>query len=174
MDKKLSTLGVFASLAGKAGSFARRSWFEQVWFIPVWLLLGVSRFLILTIHFRHMASWLGVNAGIEPWIPLVNLDGEAHSRSIARVIAMASRYTPWESNCFPQAVVARMLLGLYGVPYGLFFGVSRSSKEAEMEAHAWVTAGRVRVSGGEGFEEFTVVGSFISPCVASFTSDMTE
>ncbi len=150
----------FPVLIRKLKSFARRSWFEKVWLIPVWIMLGISRFLILTIHFRRMAPLLGKQAGIAPWIPLIDPACEARGRSIARVISLASRYTPWVSNCFPQAVTARLMLGLYGVPYGLYFGVERDS--GKMKAHAWVAAGRVRVTGGNSFGKFAVVGCFVS------------
>jgi len=146
----------------KAKSFARSSWFVKCWFFPVWLMLGICRFLILTIHFRRMAPWLGEQAGIAPWVPLLDPGSENRARSVARVVQMASRYTPWESNCFPRAVVARILLGFYGVPYSLFFGVSRGSTDVEMEAHAWLVSGRVSVTGGASFGKFTVVRCFFS------------
>jgi hypothetical protein len=83
--------------------------------------------------------------------------------SVAHVIALAARYTPWKSNCFPQAVTAKVLLGLYDIPNSLFFGVYRDPMEVALKAHAWVAAGRVRVTGGAGFEQFTVVSCFVSP-----------
>lgn len=151
-----------STLIRKARSFARCSTFEKLWLLPVWMMLGLCRFLILTIHFRRMAPMLGINAGIDPWVPLIDPASEARAIQIRRVISMASKYTPWVSNCFPQAVTARILLGLYGVPYCLFFGVSRDPTTADMKAHAWVASGRVRVTGGTGFGEFAVVGCFAS------------
>ena len=37
---------------------------------------------------------------------------------------------------------------------------------AGMKAHAWVAAGRVPVTGGVSFAQFTVVGCFVAPCLA--------
>lgn len=161
---------LLSTLVRKLRSFARRSWFEKLWFLPVWVLLGLARFSILTIHFRRMAPWLGTQAGINPWIPLSDPAGEERALHIGRVISMASGYTPWQSNCFPQAVTARILLGLYGVPYCLFFGVSRDPADSGMKAHAWVASGRVRVTGGAGFNDFTVVGCFVSSDQHALTS----
>lgn len=84
----------------KLHSFARRSTFEKRWFLPVWILLGLSRLLILTVHFRRMAPWLGMRAGIDPWIPLIDPAAQARAVQIGRVIALASNYTPWLSNFF--------------------------------------------------------------------------
>lgn len=150
-------------LARKARSFARRPLFDQMWFIPVWMLLGASRFLILFIPFRTLAARLGRHSGIDPWVPLLDVRQESRARAISRVVLMAAKYTPWVSNCFPQALAARTLLSLYGIPYCLFFGIDREADHGKMQAHAWIVSGRIRVCGGESFDQFTVVGCFASP-----------
>ena len=88
---------------------------------------------------------------------------------------LAARYTPWTSNCFPQAVVARMLLGIHRIPYAIHFGLMPESRtgsgapapaaprSAGMRAHAWVVAGRVPVTGGHAFHQYTVVGVVAGP-----------
>ncbi len=156
---------MISTLIRKARGFARRSRFEQAWFVPAWLLLGAGRLLILAVPFRSLAGHLGMRAGIAPWAPLINARREAKALAISRVIRMAARYTPWTSNCFVQAVAARVLLGIHGIPYCLFFGVGRDPG-AELQAHAWVVSGRVQVSGGESFDKFTVVGCFAAPELA--------
>ena len=60
-------------------------------------------------------------------------------------------------------MVARSLLGLRGLPYGLYLGLRKDAKEAGgMAAHAWVCTGPVAVTGGRSFGQFTVVGVFVS------------
>lgn len=152
-------------LARKARAFLRLSAFEQVWFIPVWVMLGLARAVILTLSFRRLAPHLGIHAGVHPWLPLLNRGQEARALRIGRVVRLAARYTPWESNCFPQAVTARLLLGWYGIPYALFFGLAK--EHGEMKAHAWVAAGRVRVSGGNSFHHYTTVGCFYAHRLAA-------
>lgn len=154
-------------LTRKARGFARRPRFEQAWFFPAWLLLGASRLLVLAVPFRSLAPHLGTHSGAAPWVPLIDARREATALSIARVVKMAARHTPWVSNCFPQAVTARILLGLHSIPYCIFFGVSRQPADGAMQAHAWVASGRVRVTGGASFDRFTVVGCFVAPSLAS-------
>lgn len=154
-------------LLHKARSFQRLPYFEQLWFLPVWWLLGLSRFAILAFAFRRLAPWLGVQAQACVWLPVLDRREETLALHISRVVRLASRYTPWQSNCFPQTVVARLLLGLYGVPYTLFFGLTRDQDASEIKAHAWVVAGRVSVAGGRSFDQFTVVGSFVAPQLAA-------
>jgi len=154
---------VFRVLVRKARSFLHQPASIQIGLLPVFLLLGLAKALILIVPFRRLAPRLGVSVGVSPWVPVLEPGQEARALLVGRLVRLAARYTPWDSNCFPQAVVARLLLGLYGIPYALYFGVMRNDQSAEMKAHAWVVAGRIRVTGGTSFGRFTVVGCFVSP-----------
>jgi hypothetical protein len=157
----------WARLRRKAVSFFRQPLFIQVWFPAAWVILGLGKALIFGVSFRRLAPRLGRRSGIAPWVPLLTPAQEGRALLIGRTVRLAARYTPWHSNCFPQAVAARVLLGLYRVPYVLYFGLMRDPAEpASLKAHAWVTAGRVRVTGGTSFGQFTVVGSFVAPGLA--------
>jgi hypothetical protein len=154
-------------LQRKVATFARQPRFIQAWFVPTWILLGLGKALIFGVSFRRLAPRLGRRAGIAPWVPLLTPAQEGRALLIGRTVRLAARYTPWDSNCFPQAVAARVLLGLYRVPYVLYFGLMRDPAEpANLKAHAWVAAGRVRVTGGTSFGQFTVVGAFVAPGLA--------
>lgn len=147
----------------KLARFSRYPGFVKGWFIPVWLLLGLARLAILTVSFRRLAPRLGHSVGIAPWLPLLTEREAKKARLTSQVIRLAARYTPWESNCFPQAITARIMLGIHHVPYCAFFGLRRNANTGAFDAHAWVAAGRVRVIGETSFHLYTVVGVFASP-----------
>ncbi len=155
----------------KVPRFFGHSIFVKLWFFPVWLGLGVAKLAIFMFSFKKLAPWLGTADGVVPWLPLIDARQLHRARLIKQVICLAARYTPWDSNCFPQAVLARMMLGLYQVPYCLFFGVRRNSQRSLFDAHAWVSAGRVRVIGGESFNDYVVVGMYVSPQFAKNRGD---
>lgn len=146
----------------KAAGFARQPGFVRAWFLPVWLSLGLARLLILRVPIRHYAAWLGCRSDGAPWLPLVEAADEARARAISQVVRLAARYTPWQSNCFPQAIVARFLLRLHRIPHALFLGAAPADGRS-LAAHAWVAAGPVRVTGGDGFGRFGVLGCFVYP-----------
>ena len=148
------------SIARKSRSFLALPLFTQLWLVPAWLLLGLSRAMILLLSFRRLAPWLGKLHQDGALVPLLDSRQEARARTLKHVVQLAARYTPWTSNCFPQAVTARLLLGLHGIPFALYFGVARDADTAAMLAHAWVTAGKVPVSGGNSFGRYTVVACF--------------
>lgn len=70
----------------------------------------------------------------------------------------AAARTPWRSDCFPQALAARVLLRAAGVPHVVTFGLRRGETDA-LKAHVWVAAGPVAVTGGSG-TSWTGVGTF--------------
>lgn len=158
------------SISRKLTSFLRLPAFIKIWFVPLWILLGIAKALIFFVSFKKLASHLGVNMGVSPLIPLIPRDQEIRAMLIGRAVQLAAKYTPWNSNCFPQAIVARFLLGLYRIPYALYFGLRRAPTKTELEAHAWVCAGKVSVTGGASFDQFTVVGVFASRRLATGTA----
>ena len=123
-------------------------------------LLGVARLAILVLPFRILARRLGEDFKTTPLVPLITTEKRRIAILIGRSVRMAARYTPWESKCLAQALVAGLLLEVMKIPHGLYLGVCRGN-EAEMKAHAWVCSGPIFVTGGNSFGEFTVVSSFI-------------
>jgi len=151
----------------KFARFARHQGFVQAWAIPVWCLLGLAKIAIFTVSYRRLQPFLGTSVGVVPWVPVLSEVAEERARQVGAVVRLVSRYTLWESNCFPQAIVSRLLLGLYGIDYCLFFGVRRGNGPDSFDAHAWIAAGHVRVIGGWSFHEYTVVGVIASPALAA-------
>lgn len=141
------------------GKFFRQDLFTQCWAIPVWLLLGIAKIAIFTAPFRAIVARLGTPLNASSWIPLLTPEQLVRARKISKLIQGVAPYTLWDSNCFPQAISARLLLGLYGVPGSLFFGVHKDGKQ--MKAHAWVCADKIRVTGGYSFNQFTVVAGYL-------------
>jgi hypothetical protein len=83
---------------------------------------------------------------------------------IGRLVAVAARFTPWQSRCLTQVLVAQRLLAKRNIPGQFQLGVQRDSDSiidpAGFSAHAWLQCGDVIVNGAAGHERFTVVSSF--------------
>jgi len=122
----------------------------------------MSRASVAILPFRRVAPLLGTYRGVNPWLPLLDPTQERRVLNIGRTVRLASRYTPWTSTCFAQAVAASLLLRIYRVPYALYFGLAPDKTGGPMQAHAWLASGRVAVTGGNGFGQFTVVGCFVA------------
>ena len=148
-------------LSRKVRSFGALPLFTKLWLLPVWLMLALARAAVLLLPFRRIATLLGTDTGRAAHIPLLPPMGQARALVIGRTVRLAAGYAPWQANCFAQAIVAAILLRLYGLPYTIFFGLRRASPpETGLQAHAWTAAGKVAVTGGAGVGGYTVVGAF--------------
>lgn len=143
----------------KFDSFRRQSGLTQLLLLPAWVLTAVARAMVLLLPFKWLAPRLGHYAGVAAYIPLADEETQSRALSIGRAVRMAAKLAPWDANCQTQAITARCLLGVFNVPYTVFYGVA-SAPEQAMKAHAWVCCGPVQVTGGYAFGDFTVVAVF--------------
>lgn len=137
--------------------FLRRPWRDQWLFVQTYILLGLARLAINTVPFPRLTKYLGT--------PLLESPAEAplphllEARRIAWAVRAASRYTPWKSSCFPQAIAAKVLLRRRGIASTLYLGAAFKAR-TELEAHAWLRCGPLYVTGGAGHVHFGTVGIF--------------
>ena len=103
-------------LRRKARAWRARPSEEKAWILPAYALLGVSRAALLTVPFRRIAPLLGHDLRTAPVVPLVDERQGERALHIGRAVRTAARYTPWESKCLAQAMTARVLLGVVGIP----------------------------------------------------------
>ncbi|GAA3646642.1 hypothetical protein GCM10022237_02630 [Nocardioides ginsengisoli] len=96
--------------------------------------------------------------GASPVPPQLRPRDLIRARKIGWAVRTAATRTPWRSECFPQALTARLLLRRARVPHVVTFGLRRDGAGA-LRAHVWVTADEVTVTGGSR-ESWTGVGSF--------------
>lgn len=158
MPERAYTL--FSALRRKAHSLWSQPGLALALLVPAWVLLGVFRLLILAVPLKYLHRAYGHDIGISSVVPLIDQKQERRARAVKAAIGIASTYSPWQVNCYPQALCARTLLVAVGVPHVICFGVQR--KDGTVVAHAWVAAGPLAVTGGRGFESYTVVRAFAS------------
>ena len=115
----------------------------------------VASILLKVLPFSRVAPRLGRHMAESP----PHQPG-ATSGQVARVgwaITTAARYLPWKPVCLPQAVTAQWMLRRRGIPSTLYLGTDPSQN---YDAHAWVRAGGVIVTGGPHHGRFAVVSTF--------------
>lgn len=139
--------------------FVRLGLKDQFRFTAAWFLLGFSRLLIVLVPFTVVRRLLGENQARPGQQDPVAVDPEQHFRAahIGRIVEAAAAHAPWRSDCYPQALTARTFLAARRIPHVVSFGVRRDGDA--LIAHAWVHAGDVAVTGGDG-SEYTEVGAF--------------
>ncbi|HEX4848452.1 MAG TPA: lasso peptide biosynthesis B2 protein [Novosphingobium sp.] len=110
----------------------------------VWL--AAARLFVLLLPFR----WLG------PWLRKTTTppDRPALAPRIGRAVLTASRHVPWQAACLPQALAAKLMLGLRGQGAVVHLG-AKLDETGALAAHAWLTCGDNLVTGGEGLPGYT-------------------
>lgn len=146
-------------LLKKIRTFQKLSIQEQLWFGIAYGLLGISRLAVLLVPIQQYHGYLGQyyrNLAVSLCLDPTQL---LKSQRIGRMIRLAAKYTPWNSNCMAQALTAKLLLSYYRLPYLLYFGLKKGAPE-KLQAHAWVCVGKIHVTGGWSFNDFTIVATY--------------
>ena len=123
-------------------------------FIEAWILLHVSKAIILFFPFKKIAAKLGVSQVETPKDPIAGYQLSLVEISLKRAI----KYTVHNSKCYDQALAAKFLLNRRQLPSTLYFGLSK--EDNQLSAHAWVRCGDTIVIGKRGFEKYTPVAWF--------------
>ena len=143
----------FSSLPTRHKLVLLQAWFMLGWFRAGTLLVSFKR---LTRNLQHHPIAMPA-----PSLP-PHLRGEAVA--IGRLVAAASRVTPWQSLCLTQVLVAQRLLAARGIPGQFYLGVRRGCERTDaptgLSAHAWLQCGEDIVNGRAGHDQFTVVSTF--------------
>ena len=143
--------------------FARLSSRAQVWFVLLFVGSGLARAALLTLPFRRLLPSMGAHAQQVSCPPEVSEAQQRLAGCIGRLTALAAQYTPWQSACLVQAIVAARVLAYYHIPYVLYLGVAKATPPSDgLQAHAWLRVGQWIVTGREGHQAFTVVATFVA------------
>lgn len=140
----------------RLGRFARLSWQERGLLFETFFLLGLGRFLVVMVPFRHVAPRLGALNGRHN--PALNVDDLQQVNLVSYWVRLTARHTPFTSNCFNKALAAHFMLRRRRIGNTLYLGVAKNGHE--MEAHAWLRGGEQIVTGAAGHERFTEVSHF--------------
>ena len=117
--------------------------------------LVVAGALLRIWPFRRLAARMGTHMAESPGA----LD-PATADEAARIrwaVEACARHLPWHPVCLPQAIAAQWMLRRRGIASTLYLGVRPG---AQYDAHAWVRAGSLIVTGGPTHVGFAVVASF--------------
>jgi len=127
--------------------------------------LLVARLALIFIPFPQLARHLGTfvpptdpraaqaQTGISP--------GQSHlAEEIGWAVTRSARYVPFKAVCLPQAMAARVMLKRRGVKSVMHFGAAKGV-EKPLDAHAWLDAAGVEVTGYPVGKNFAEIACFV-------------
>jgi hypothetical protein len=137
----------------------RRTRIERLLLIEAFLLLGLARFLVLTLPFKWLARTIGTHMSESG--PDISGSDFRLARLIGQAVRSAANNTPWQSVCLPQAVVGQWMLKRRNIPGTVYLGVAiNKTIPDKLSAHAWLRYGSSILTGADGHRQFTVVSTF--------------
>jgi hypothetical protein len=137
---------------------------HKLWFIWCYFFSGIVRASILLLPFRWLSPHLGAYYQKHQFSTVVTDDQKLLAWRIGQMTQSACKYTPWESKCLVQAILARYLLDRYEIPCVLYLGLFKpKTGNDDLKAHAWLCTGPWVITGGSGHQPFKVVATYVSP-----------
>ena len=82
------------------------------------------------------------------------------AEQIGWAVTRAARYVAFKAVCLPQAMAARVMLKRRGVQSVMHFGVAKDT-EKPLDAHAWLDAAGVEVTGYPVVNNFAEIACFV-------------
>jgi hypothetical protein len=150
------------SLLKKIMSFWRISFKHKILFMINFLLCGFARAAINIFPLKYLTPYFGQFQKTLTISTLISDKQRRQASLIGRAVRLAAKYTPWDSSCLTQAMVAKFWCRLYRIPYVFYIGFAKSETEPSgYMAHAWVAAGPVRITGGDGLTHYHVVSTYV-------------
>ena len=156
---------MITTLYSKSSRFFSLRWKSQLLAIAVFFILGFNRLCVLIIPFRYLSKSYGQPCANHCFSLLISPQKTAKARQIGKIVRMMANNTPWQSQCLVQAMTAKTVLQAFDIPYVLFFGLANNNdneKGNTLQAHAWLTARQVPVTGGYSWNSFSVIATFSS------------
>ena len=129
------------------------------------LYLLAARLALIFIPFPRLARRLG--DFVPPTDPRAarvrTATAPDHARlaeEIGWAVTRAARYLPFKAVCLPQAMAAQVMLKRRGVTSVMHFGAAKGT-EKPLDAHAWLDAAGVEVTGYPVAENFAEIACFV-------------
>ncbi|MBX2883993.1 MAG: lasso peptide biosynthesis B2 protein [Granulosicoccus sp.] len=141
----------------RARNLLHRPLADKLLLLKVLVLLGATRLAINVLPFSRLERMLGKR--MQESEREISTEEQAYARRIRWAVGIISPYTPWKSNCFPQALTAKILLRRRGISSTLYMGAA-FKEEGSLQGHAWLRCGPYYLTGGDSESRFGAIASF--------------
>ncbi len=127
--------------------------------------LLAARLALIFIPFPRLARHLGsfvppADARAAQAATQTTPDQARLAEDIGWAVTRAARYVPFKAVCLPQAMAAQVMLKRRGVKSVMHFGAAKGT-EKPLDAHAWLDAAGVQVTGYPVAENFAEIACFV-------------
>ena len=125
--------------------------------VGIWFRCAYYRSRIRFFDIKKIHKRLGAEGEETPFEDLTK-EEYLYAMSVGRCVNRSAHNTPWESKCLVQAMTAQHYLKKKNISTTLYLGVG--TENGKMVAHAWIRAGKLYVTGGDG-KEYAIVSKYV-------------
>jgi hypothetical protein len=137
----------------KIKSFTETSYQVKILFFKAYFLSGLVKLTLLFLPFNRVLKWQGsINVESPCFSDEISAD---FRKSLQSAIRLCSKYTIWKTECYAQALTAKIILNKKGIPGTVYIGFKKSVNGAYM-GHAWVRSFDRFICGYEEKNSYTV------------------
>lgn len=140
-------------LAKKIQSFALSDRTVKILFLRAFFLSAIVKFTLVFLPFRKVLNWQGKINMESP----DRRDDESleFRKSLQSAMRLCDKYTFWKTECYTQALTAKILLNKKGIPGTVYIGFNKSEK-GEYTGHAWLRSYDRVITGDTEKNSYTV------------------
>jgi len=124
----------------------KNRFFSLLEFAEALLISAVVRLVVRFFSPSIRLYWMGKPVDLQTTLPEPNAAQELILRSVKIAIIRCTRYAPWNTECYTQALTARIMLRRRQVPLLLFIGFKKEEGQL-LQGHAWTTCGTYILTG---------------------------
>lgn len=155
---------ILRKIKSKTLSFWRMPFRFKTMLAINYVLCGIAKGSIHLLPLPRLSTYFGQFNKMTTVSTITTQQQIQRALVIGKSVRIAAKYTPWDSSCLTQAMVAKFWCSIFKIPYVLYIGFAKSTAAASgYDAHAWITAGPIVLTGGSGsFGHYTVVSSYLA------------
>lgn len=118
-----------------------------------YILSALVKFTLVFLPFRKVLAWQGKINVETPAIPDEATAG--FRKTLQSAMRLCDQYTFWKTECYTQALTAKILLGRRGIPSTVYIGFHKQ-EDGRYAGHAWLRSYDRIITGREGMEKYTI------------------
>ena len=139
----------------------KNRFFSLLIFGEALIISAIVRVVITFFSAAVRLYWMGKPVNLHYQISDPNADQLTSLRAVKLALSRCHRYVPWNTECYTQALTARIMLRRRQIPMLLFVGFKRQ-EDGPLQGHAWTSCGLYILTGYRAdLSSYSINGCFL-------------
>ncbi|RFS18301.1 lasso peptide biosynthesis B2 protein [Emticicia sp. C21] len=119
---------------------------------------AIVKFSLLFMPFNKVSRWLG-NRNLQVSETQIPSEKDIYLVETQKALKLCDKYTPWPTECYTQALTAKILLHKRAINSVLYIGFKKGENN-HFEGHAWLISQSHVITGHCDFSQYQVHSFF--------------